>query len=90
MTEIRYSFRVVGEDSVKIDALFNKRRFIKVITEKIEATYQVRHFVFINNGFSGIKVYHNGELFVENNVILAPDKYVLYTSVNVDRKRIRC
>jgi hypothetical protein len=33
--------------------------------------------------FSGIKVYHNGDLVAENNVMIARDKYVPYTSVTV-------
>ena len=55
-----------------------------MFTKKIEATYQGEHFVVINNWFSGIKVYHNGELVAEKNVMIARDKYVPYTSFTVD------
>ena len=58
-----------------------------MFTKKIEATYQGEHFVVINNWFSGIKVYHNGELVAEKNVMVARDKYVPYTSVTVDGKK---
>jgi len=59
-----------------------------LFSKKWEATYLGEHFVVINNWFSGLKIYHNGNLVGQSNQLVVRNKYEPFTSVTVVGKKI--
>ena len=54
-----------------------------LFSKKLEATYLGEQFVVINNWFSGLKIYHNGNLVGQSNQLVVRNKYEPFTSVTV-------
>ena len=55
--------------------------------KKLEATYLGEQFVVINNWFSGLKIYHNGNLVGQSNQSVVRNKYEPFTSLTVVGKK---
>ena len=58
-----------------------------LFSKKLEATYLGEQFVVINNWFSGLKIYHNGNLVEQSNQLVVRNKYEPFTSVTVVGKK---
>ena len=58
-----------------------------LFSKKLEASYFGEQFVVINNWFSGLKIYHNGNLVGQSNQLLVRNKYEPFTSVTVVGKK---
>jgi|TARA_Y100000022_G_scaffold165297_1_gene149519 hypothetical protein len=58
-----------------------------LFSKKLEATYLGEQFVVINNWFSGLKIYHNGNLVGQSNQLVVRNKYEPFASVTVVGKK---
>ena len=63
------------------------RFWSSLFSKKLEASYLGEQFVVINNWFSGLKIYHNGNLVGQSNQLVVRNKYEPFTSVKVVGKK---
>ena len=61
-----------------------------LFSKKLEATYLGEQFVVINNWFTGLKIYHNGNLVGQSNQSVVRNKYEPFTSLTVVGKKTNC
>ena len=76
-------FYIFNTDQEQEPSRFGSSLFSK----KLEASYFVEQFVVINNWFSGLKIYHNGNLVGQSNQLVVRNKYEPFTSVTVAGKK---